>query len=100
MVQHSGKLPIDTNISQQISTAGINPSGLTVSLKLTRENFLLWRTQIFPVLAAYKVMDHLEKDPPEISNLNKDGQICMNRSYKTWFKTDKVVLAIINSSLT
>ena len=99
MAESSEKLPIDTNISQQISTAGINPSGLTISLKLTRDNFLLWRTQILPVLAAYDVMDHIEQDPPEKSSLNKDGQTCMNPSYKSWFKTDKVVLAIINSSL-
>ena len=81
MAESSGKLPIDTNISQQISTAGINPSGLTVSHKLTRDNFLLWRTQILPVLAAYDVMDHIEQDPPEKSSLNKDGQTCMNPSY-------------------
>ena len=97
MAKHIGKLPIDTTIPQQISTAGINPSGLTVSLKLTRENFFLWGTQILPILAAYEVMDYIEQDPPEMSCLNKDGQTSMNTCYKTWFKTDKVVLAIINS---
>ena len=45
-------------------------------------------------------MDHIEQDPPEKYSMNKDGQTCMNPSYKSWFKTDKVVLAIINSSLT
>ena len=100
MVEPSGKLPIDANISPQISSAGINPSDLTVSLKLTRDNFWLWRMHILPLLATYNVMDHIEQDPPEKSSLNKDGQTCMNPSYKSWFKTDKVVLAIINSSLT
>ena len=100
MAESSGKLPIGANISPQIATSGINPSGLTVSLKLTRDNFLLWRTQILPVLAAYDVMDHIDQDPPEKFSLNKDGQTCVNPSYKSWFKTDKVVLAIINSSLT
>ena len=45
-------------------------------------------------------MDHIEQDPPEMSSLNKDGQTSMNPAYKTWFKTYKVVLEIINSSLT
>ena len=100
MAESSGKLPIDANISPQISTSRINPSGLTVSLKLSKDNFLLWHTKILPNLAAYDVMDHIEQDPPEKSSQNKDGQTCMNPSYKSWFKTDKVVLAIINSSLT
>ena len=100
MTESSGRLPVGANISPQISTAGINPSGLTVSLKLTRDNFLLWRTQILPVLAAYDVMDHIDQNPPEKVSLNKDGQSFVNPSYKSWFKTDKVVLAIINSSLT
>ena len=76
------------------------PSGLTVSLKLTRDNFLLWHTQILPVLAAYDVMDNIEQDPPDMSILNQEGQSITNPAYKVWFKTDKVVLAIINSSLT
>ena len=97
MTEHIEKLPVGTTIPQQISAVDINHSGLTVSLKLTRDNFLLWRTQILPVLAAYEVTDHIEKDPPEMSSLNKDGQACINPAYKIWFKTDKVVLAIINS---
>ena len=100
MTEHIGKLPGDTTIPQQISTVSINPSGLAVSLKLTRDNFLLWRTQILPVLAAYEVTDHIEQDPPEMSSLDKDGQTCINLAYKNWFKTDKVVLEIINLPLT
>ena len=86
------KLHIDTICPQQIVTTGINPSGLTVSLKLTRDNFLLWRTQILHVLATYDVMDHIDQDPPEMSILNQ-GQSITNPAYKVWFKTDKVVLA-------
>ena len=100
MTKHIEKLPIDTTFSHQISTASINLLGLNVSLTLTRDNFFLWRTHIFPVLAAYELMDRIEQDPLEISNLNKDGRTSMNPTYKTWFKIDKVVLATINSSLT
>ena len=45
-------------------------------------------------------MDHIDQDPLEKSSLNKDGQTCMNPSYNSCFKTNKVVLTIINSSLT
>ena len=76
MAEYIGKLLIDSTLSQQISTIGINHSGLTVSLKLTRDKFL-------HVIAAYEVMDHIEQDPQEISSLNKDGQTSMNPAYKT-----------------
>ena len=85
---------------EQMATVGMNPLGLAVTLKLTSEIFLLWRTQILPVPAAYEVIDHIEQDPIEMSILKKDGQISMNPTYKTWFKIDKVISAIINSSLT
>ena len=100
MGEHVEKLPIDTICPQLIGTTDINPSGLNVSLKLTRDNLILWRTQILPVLAAYDVMDHIDQDPLEIFILNQEGQSITNPAYKVWFKTDKVVLAIINSSLT
>ena len=87
------KLPIDTICPPQIVTININPSGLTVTLKLTRDNFILWRTQILPVLAAYDVMDHIDQDLPEMSILYQEGQSITNPAYKVWFKTDKVVLA-------
>ena len=82
-----------------VAIANINPTGLTISLKLSRDNFLLWKTQLLPVLAAYDLVTLLDQDPPMVSHLDKDDRICPNPAYKTWFKNDQVVLAIISSSL-
>ena len=82
-----------------VAIANINPAGLTISLKLSRDNFLLWKTQLLPVLAAYDLVALVDQDPPMVSHVDKDGRICPNPAYKTWFKNDQVVLAIITSSL-
>ena len=44
-------------------------------------------------------MDLLDQDPPPLYYTDKDGKVCPNSVYKTWFKNDKVVLSIITSSL-
>lgn len=98
MADQGKKQIIETATPQQVAIANINPSGLIISLKLTRDNFLLWRTQLLPILAVYEQMDHIEQDPLEVSSMTKDGQIFPNPAYKTWYKNDKVILAIITSS--
>ena len=84
---------------QTVAMDNINPAGLMVSTKLTRDNFLLWKTQLLPLLAAYQLADLLYQDPPMISSLNEQGQSCSNPAYQAWFIRDKVVLSIITSSL-
>ena len=59
----------------------------------------MWKTQLLPVLAAYDLVTLLDQDPPMVSYVDKDGRICPNPAYKTWFKNDQVVLATISSSL-
>ena len=70
-------------VASQVAIANINPAGLTISLKLSRENFLLWKTQLLPVLAAYDLVTLLDQDPPMVSYVDKDGRICPNPAYKT-----------------
>ena len=79
--------------------ANINPAGFMVSIKLSRDNFLLWKTQLLPLLAAYQLTDLLYQEPPTISSLNEQGQSCSNLAYQAWSIRDKVVLSIITSSL-
>ena len=51
------------------------------------------------MLVAYDLVTLLDQDPPMVSYLDKDDRICPNLAYKTWFKNDHIVLAIISSSL-
>ena len=66
---------------QTVAMAIINPAGLMVSIKLTRDNFLLWKTQLLPLLVAYQLTYLLYRDPPMISSLNEQGQFCSNPAY-------------------
>ena len=82
-----------------VAIASISHAGLTISLKLSKDNFILLKTQLLPVPAAYDLVTLLDQDPPMVPYLDKDGRIYPNRSYKTWLKNDQVVLAVISSSL-
>ena len=84
---------------QTVTMANINPAGLMVSIKLTRDNFLIWKIQILPLLEAYQLTDLLYQHPPMISSLNEQGQSFSNLAYQAWFIRDKVVLSTITSSL-
>ena len=79
---------METSVLPQVAIANINPAGLTISLKLTRDNFLLWKTQLLPILVVYDLVTLLDQDPPMLSYLGKDGKLCPNPAYKAWFKND------------
>ena len=49
-----------TAIVPHVTIANINLAGLTISLKLSRDNFPLWKTQLLPVLAAYDLVTLLD----------------------------------------
>ena len=99
MEQSSNTSLATTQNIASVAIANINPAGLTLPLKLTKENFLLWKTQLLPILASYDLMDLLDQDPPPLSYTDKDDKVCPNPVYKTWFKNDKIVLSIITSCL-
>ena len=82
-----------------IAIANINLANLTLPLQLTKKNFMLWKTQLLPVLVAYDLMDLLDQDPPPLCYTDKDDKVCPNQVYKTSFKNDKILLSIIKSSL-
>ena len=88
--------------TQDIATvviANINLADLTLPLQLTKKNFMLWKTQLLPVLVAYDLMDLLDQDPPPLCHTDKDDKFCPNQVIKTLFKNDKILLSIITSSL-
>ena len=68
-------------VVRHVAIANINAAGLTISLKLSRDNFLLWKTQLLPLLAAYDLVTLLDQDPLMVSHVDKDGRICPNPAY-------------------
>ena len=76
-----------------------NMMGLNVPIKLTWENFLLWKTQMFPVLNYNDFAHILTQDPPVPMATNSADEIIVNPAYQAWRKQDQQVLSILVSSL-
>ena len=76
----------------QVAIANINPAGLTISLKLSRDNFLLWKTQLLPVLAAYDLVTLLDQDPPMVSMWTKMAESAQILHTKRGLKMIKLFL--------
>ena len=76
-----------------------NSVGLHVPIKLTRDNFLLWKTQIFPLLNFHDLAHILTQDPQISTQINDQGGITVSPEYQAWWRQDQQVLSLIVSSL-
>ena len=73
--------------------------GLNIPIKLTRENFLLWKTQLFPILNYNDLAHILTQDPQVPTATNSGDDIIVNPAYQAWRKKDPQVLSILVPSL-
>jgi hypothetical protein len=81
-----------------------HPSNL---VKLTRDNHMIWRTQIVPYLEGNDLYDYVTGDvpcPPKFINsvaTNSSPSVSIpNPAYKVWYQQDKLILGAIVSTLT
>ncbi|KAJ1700890.1 hypothetical protein LUZ63_000669 [Rhynchospora breviuscula] len=73
---------------------------LPVHTKLTRSNFLAWKSQIEPLLHAYGLGTFLFSPPQSSSVLDSaTGQVQLNPAYLPWYKQDQMILAWLRASL-
>ena len=92
--------------STAIACPGVNnvfPStgstiGLNVPIKLTPDNFLLWKTHLFPILNC-NFAYILTQDPPISTSANSADKVIENLVYQAWRKKYQHVLSILVSSL-
>ena len=63
--------------------------GLHVPIKLTRDNFLLWKTQICPLLKYHDLAHILTQDPLMSTQFDGEGRIIVNSAYQTWWRQDQ-----------
>ncbi|CAA6674840.1 unnamed protein product [Spirodela intermedia] len=70
------------------------PTSLVVPVRLTRENFSVWKTTIVPLLNGYDLQKYIDQDPPAATI---DDQ--PNPAYQAWWRNEQQVLGFINSSL-
>ncbi|KAJ3701404.1 hypothetical protein LUZ61_005109 [Rhynchospora tenuis] len=72
-----------------------------IHTNLDQENFLLWRSQIIPVLRGHGLMGYLDGSatPPARTIVDGDGAIVPNPEFQQWQQQDQLILAWIFSSL-
>ncbi|OVA07702.1 hypothetical protein BVC80_1827g65 [Macleaya cordata] len=71
-----------------------------VTVRLTEENYLLWRSQIFPALRGYNLLGFVDETricPPEFIEI--DGKLQENEKFDDWIRQDQMILSWINSTL-
>lgn len=60
-----------------------------ISLKVSSSNYLLWKSQVLPLVRSLGIENHLtENKPPEKEIKDKDGEATLNPSYVTWINND------------
>ncbi|GKV27558.1 hypothetical protein SLEP1_g36720 [Rubroshorea leprosula] len=63
-----------------------------VSVKLSNTNFLLWKSQVFPLIRSAQLLHHLEKEAPAM-NLTEDGNKESNPDYEIWLNNDGLLMS-------
>lgn len=68
-----------------------------IHVKLTSLNYVLWKTQMLPLLRGYNLDRHINKSyvPPTPTLANSEP----NPAYVVWFREDQIVMSWLNSSL-
>ena len=75
-----------------------------ITIKLTYENYLLWKAQIVPYLKGqhlYGYLDGSTPAPPQSFTIEVDGdvQVIQNPDFGHWYLQDQMILSAIISSI-
>jgi hypothetical protein len=87
------------------SSPVINTLSHVVSEKLTRDNFRLWKAQVWPTVRGAQFTDFLngtKKAPAEFITVQKEDKTeekVLNPEYMTWLTQDQQLISYLNSTL-
>ena len=91
------------------TTTSSSPTSLTtihhlITIKLTGDNYLLWKAQIVPYLKGQHLFGYLDGSTPAPSQsltVETDGdiQVIQNPNFSHWYFQDQMILSAIISSL-
>ncbi|GKV07645.1 hypothetical protein SLEP1_g19392 [Rubroshorea leprosula] len=65
-----------------------------VSIKLSSTNFLLWKSQAYPLIRNAQLLHHLEEEAP-VQTIIKDGNEMGNPEYDVWLSNDGLLTSWI-----
>uniref|UniRef100_A0A2N9EFQ8 Retrotransposon Copia-like N-terminal domain-containing protein n=1 Tax=Fagus sylvatica TaxID=28930 RepID=A0A2N9EFQ8_FAGSY len=90
--------------SQNTSTHSLTPIQHLITIKLNRDNYLLWKAQIVPYLKGQHLFGFIDgslPSPPSILSLPSTdvAQPLLNPAFLTWQSQDQMILSALISSL-
>ncbi|KAA8535839.1 hypothetical protein F0562_030841 [Nyssa sinensis] len=107
---------IASNVSSASNSSSSNSSSSTansilptqlhhfITIKLTRDNYLLWRAQLIPYLRGQNLFGYLDGSTPclpiTLSSSSNDSTIVPNPDYIHWSQQGQIILSALLSSLT
>lgn len=72
-----------------------------IDIKLTHDNYLLWKSEVIPVICGFGLMSHLigSSSLPSSLTLLYNGTVTSNPTYEAWMKQDQLILDWLLNSL-
>ena len=97
-------IPCNLNKMTTPSPTTLTPIHHLITIKLTSENYLLWKAQIVPYLKGqhlYGYLDGSTPTPPQSLTVEADRgvQVIQNPDFGHWYLQDQMILSAIISSL-
>ncbi|GKV27133.1 hypothetical protein SLEP1_g36338 [Rubroshorea leprosula] len=72
----------------QLTIQSFHQMASLVSVKLSSSNFLLWKSQIYPLIRSAQIMHHLEEEVAPTMTMIKDEKEVLNPEYEVWLNND------------
>ncbi|KAK1408669.1 hypothetical protein QVD17_40643 [Tagetes erecta] len=87
--------------SSNDSTLSMNNLLHSITIRLSPNNYLLWRNQMIPLFAYQDLTDHIDgsRNAPPMQ-ITTDGNPSSNPAYTAWLAADRCATIILNASLT
>lgn len=77
------------NTEQFLSIQSFNQCTSLISIKFNTGNYLLWKSQVLPLIKSMGIEHHLTKeDAPEKEICDKDGSSTINPAHNVWTTND------------
>ena len=78
-----------TQVEPELNIQSFHQCSSLVSIKPNTTNFLLWRSQIIPLLRSLGVLHHLSNEEKPAEELKGGGEgKCLNPNYQRWINND------------
>ena len=89
-----------TTLEPELSLQTLHQCNSLISLNLDSSNYLLWRSQMEPLIQSINMTHHLNQDNTPSKEITKEnGETAPSPSYLIWVKNDGLLTAWILSNI-